>query len=45
MWRYKLLGKRLSARKPERQVVEVHIRCAILNTFCQLGMPTTRAIA
>jgi hypothetical protein len=45
MHRYKLLGERLSARKPERQVAEVHVRCTILNTFCWLGMPETVALA
>ncbi len=45
MRRYKLLGERLAARKPERQVAEVHVRCAILNTFCRLGMPVTVALA
>lgn len=42
---YKLLGERLSTRKLDRQVAEVHIRYAILNTFCHLGMPVTIEIA
>ena len=31
----------LAARLPERQMAEVHVRCAILNTFNRLGMPVT----
>ena len=45
MLRLKLLGERLAARKPERQVAELHVRCAILNTFNRLGMPVTVAYA
>ena len=45
MGRLKLLGERLAARRPERQVAEVHVRCAILNTFNRLGMPVTVAHA
>jgi hypothetical protein len=45
MGRFKLLGERLAARQPERQVAEVHVRCAILNTFNRLGMPVTVALA
>jgi hypothetical protein len=41
MSRLKRLGERLSARDPARQVAEVQIRCAILNTFNALGMPDT----
>jgi len=41
MGRFKLLGDRLAARLPERQMAEVHVRCAILNTFNRLGMPVT----
>jgi len=37
MLRFKLLGERLAA--------EVHVRCAILNTFNRLGMPVTIAHA
>ena len=33
MSRLKRLGERLAARDPARQVAEVQIRCAILNTF------------
>ena len=45
MSRLKRLGERLSARDPARQVAEVQIRCAILNTFNSLGMPNTVARA
>jgi len=45
MLRFKLLGERLAARAPERQAAEVHVRCAILNTFNRLGMPVTVAHA
>jgi hypothetical protein len=45
MSRLKRLGERLSARNPARQVAEVKIRCAILNTFNALGMPDTVARA
>ncbi|WP_426960013.1 transposase [Muricoccus radiodurans] len=45
MSRLKRLGERLSARDPARQVAEVQIRCAILNTFNALGMPNTIARA
>ena len=44
MSRLKRLGKRLSARDPARQVAEMQIRCAILNTFNRLGMPHTIAV-
>jgi len=43
--RLKRPGERLSARDPARQVAEVQIRCAILNTFNSLGMPETVARA
>jgi hypothetical protein len=45
MSRLKRLGERLAARDPARQVAEVQIRCAILNTFNGLGMPDTVAVA
>ena len=45
MSRLKRLGERLAARDPARQVAEVQIRCAILNTFNALGMPETVARA
>jgi hypothetical protein len=41
----KRLDERLAARDPARQVAEVQIRCAILNTFNALGMPDTVALA
>ncbi len=40
----KRLGERLWARDPARQVAEVQIRCAVLNTFNRLGMPDTTAV-
>lgn len=45
MSRLKRLGERLAARDPARQVAEVQVRCAILNTFNRLGMPDTVALA
>ena len=45
MSRLKRLGERLAARDPARQVAEVQIRCAILNTFNRLGVPDTVAVA
>ena len=45
MSRLKRPGDRLSARDPARQVAEVQIRFAILNTFNALGMPDTIARA
>jgi hypothetical protein len=39
------LGERVAARDPARQIAEVQIRCAILNTFNALGMPNTAACA
>jgi hypothetical protein len=44
MSRLKRLGERLLARDPARQVAEVQVRCAILNTFSRLGMPDTVAL-
>lgn len=35
----KQLGDRLYSREFDRQVVESHIRAAIINTFTYLGMP------
>jgi hypothetical protein len=40
----KRLGERLMARTSERQVVEVHVRVALMNRFTQLGRPTTVAV-
>ena len=39
----KLLGQRLSARDFDRQVAEIQIRAAILNSFTALGIPRTVA--
>jgi hypothetical protein len=38
---FKRLGERVMARTLERQVVELHVRVALLNRFTQLGRPTT----
>jgi hypothetical protein len=40
----KLLGQRLSARDSDRQVAEIQIRAAILNSFTALGIPRTEPI-
>ena len=45
MSRLKRFGDRLAARDPTRQIAEVQIRCAILNTFNRLGMPDTVAVS
>jgi Transposase DDE domain len=45
VWRLKRLGERLAAHDPARQVAEVRVRCAILNTYNRRGMPDTVAIA
>ena len=45
MGRFKLPGERLAVRQPERQVAEIHVRGAILNTFNRLGMPATVSLA
>ncbi len=39
------LGERVMARTFERQVVELHVRVALLNRFTQLGRPTTVSVA
>ena len=39
------LGERVMARTFERQVVELHVRVALLNRFTQLGCPTTVPVA
>lgn len=41
---FKRLGERVMARTFERQVVELHIRVALLNRFSQLGNPNTVAV-
>ncbi len=38
----KRLGERVMARTFERQVVELHVRVAVLNRFSQLGRPSDR---
>ena len=42
---FKRLGERVMARTFERQVVELHVRVALLNRFSQLGRPVTIAMA
>jgi hypothetical protein len=42
---FKRLGERVMARTFERQVVELHVRVALLNRFTQLGRPTTVPVA
>lgn len=38
---FKRLGERVAARTFERQVVELHVRVALLNRFSQIGRPQT----
>ena len=45
MHSFKRLGERVMARTFERQVVELHVRVALLNRFTQLGRPTTVPVA
>ncbi len=40
----KLLGQRLMAREPDRQVAELQIRVAVMNSFTALGIPVTEAV-
>lgn len=42
---FKRLGERVMARTFERQVVELHVRVALLKRFSQLGRPTTVPLA
>ena len=42
---FKRLGARVMARTFERQVVELHVRVALLNRFTPLGCPTTVPVA
>ena len=42
---FKRLGERVMARTFERQVVELHVRVALLNRFTQIGRPTTVAVS
>ncbi|UWQ81234.1 IS5 family transposase [Leisingera sp. S132] len=40
----KLLGQRLMARDPGRQVAELQLRVAVMNGFTALGIPVTEAV-
>ena len=40
----RLIGQRLAARDFDRQVAEIQIRAAILNSFTALGIPRTLAV-
>jgi hypothetical protein len=42
---FKRLGERVTARTFERQVVELHVRVALLNRFSQIGRPQTVPVA
>jgi len=42
---FKRLGERVMARTFERQVVELHVRVALLNRFSQLGRSDSVAVA
>lgn len=42
---FKRLGERVMARTFERQVVELHVRVALLKRFTQLGRPATVPVA
>jgi hypothetical protein len=42
---FKRLGERVMARTFEHQVVELHVRAALLNRFTQFGCPTTVLVA
>lgn len=42
---FKRLGERVMARSFARQVVELHVRVALLNRFTRLGTPVTVAVA
>ncbi|MCP1634877.1 hypothetical protein J2T32_003378 [Kerstersia gyiorum] len=42
---FKRLGERVAARTFERQVVELHVRVALLNRFSQIGRPQTVPVA
>ena len=41
---FKRMGERVRARTFKRQVVELHVRVALLNRFSQLGCPVTVAM-
>jgi hypothetical protein len=40
----KLLGQRLMAREPDRQVAELQVRVAVMNGHTALGIPVTEAV-
>ncbi|QFU08841.1 Transposase DDE domain protein [Palleronia sp. THAF1] len=40
----KLLGPRLMARDPDRQVAELQVRIAVMNGFTALGIPITQVV-
>ncbi|MBN2906302.1 MAG: IS5 family transposase [Rhodobacteraceae bacterium] len=40
----KLLGQRLMAREPDRQVAELQVRVAVMNGFTALGIPITETV-
>lgn len=42
---FKRLGERVTARTFDRQVVELHVRVALLNRFSQIGRPQTTPVA
>ncbi len=42
---FKRLGERVMARTFDRQVVQLHIRVALLNRLSQLGRPQTAPVA
>ena len=42
---FKRLGERVTARTFDRQVVELHVRVALLNRFSQIGRPQTVPVA
>ena len=42
---FKLLGERVMARDPHRQVVELQVRAAILNNYTRLGVPHTLRVS
>ena len=41
---FKLLGERVMARDFDRQVTELQVRVAILNSFTHLGTPSTQRV-
>ena len=41
---FKLLGERVIARDFDRQVTELQVRVAILNSFTHLGTPSTQRV-